>query len=262
MASALPQPAPPAARHQRSVKNYLLDPGFQLKYTGYLVAITVVLSTALGGLLWRTSQEVLSQSRTAVAQGQETVRRGKELVKTSQDLSKVVQMNIAEKYSDAPETAALFNKGAEEKAKELAGEQKRLEEEAVWLDQQARSVEEHQARILLTLAVALSSLVVILGGVGIIITHKVAGPIFKMKRQIRELGDGRLRLPGKLRKGDELVEFFETFEDTVRSLRTRREKEIERLDAAISALEAEGVATRSTAALVALRDDLRSQLES
>jgi nitrogen fixation/metabolism regulation signal transduction histidine kinase len=260
MASALPQPAQTSARHQRSVKNYLIDPGFQLKYTGYLVAITIVLSGALGGLLWRTSQEVLSESRTAVAQGQETVRRGKELVKTSQDLSKVVQMSIAEKYADEPETAALFNKGAAEKATELAGEQKRLEDEAARLDRQSRDVEAQQSRILLTLAVALSSLVIILGMVGIVITHKVAGPIFKMKRQIRELGDGQLRLPGKLRKGDELVEFFETFEETVRSLRTRREKEIERLDAAIAALESSGGPAQVTAQLTSLRDDLRSQL--
>jgi hypothetical protein len=40
-----------------------------------------------------------------------------------------------------------------------------------------------------------------------------------MKRQLREVGDGSLRRPGKLRRGDELVDFFEAFEDMIDRLR-------------------------------------------
>lgn len=253
-------PAQATGRHQRSVKNYLLDPAFQLKYTGYLVAVAIVLSGSLGAMLWNTSREVLAQSRTAVTQGKETVLRGKELVKTSQNLSKVVQLSIAEKYSDDPETAALFNKGADEKARELAAEQQRLEAEATRLDQQAQRVDSDQRTILITLASALSLLVVAIGLAGIVITHKIAGPIFKMKRQIRELGEGSMKLPGKLRKGDELVEFFDTFEQTVVALRARQSHEIKLLDEAIASLEAGGASASSLKPLRALREDMQAQL--
>ena len=40
-------------RYQRRLRNYLLDARFQLKYTGYLVATAILLSVALGSLLWK-----------------------------------------------------------------------------------------------------------------------------------------------------------------------------------------------------------------
>jgi nitrogen fixation/metabolism regulation signal transduction histidine kinase len=261
MSSSANQPAQATGRHQRSIKNYLLDPAFQLKYTGFLVAVALALSAGLGAVLWSTSQEVLSQSRTAVSQGQETVKRGKELVKTSQDLSKVVQMNIAEKYADNPETAALFNQGAEKKAQELDAEQKRLEAEADRLDRQGQLVEQQQATILTTLVVALSLLVVLIGLAGIVVTHKIAGPIFKMKRQLNELGQGKLKMPSKLRKGDELVDFFTAFEEAVARLRDRQAAEIQQLDGVIASLEAAGIAADKLRPVRDLRDQMQAELD-
>src|SRR5438445_13450890 len=49
-------------RHQRSFKNYLLDAPFQLKYTGYLVGVALVISIVLGIFLWRTSNKVVDES--------------------------------------------------------------------------------------------------------------------------------------------------------------------------------------------------------
>ncbi|MCS6900534.1 MAG: hypothetical protein RMJ98_13190 [Myxococcales bacterium] len=261
MSSSANQPAQATGRHQRSVKNYLLDPAFQLKYTGFLVAVALAISAGLGAVLWSTSQEVLSQSRTAVAQGQETVKRGKELVKTSQDLSKVVQMNIAEKYADNPETAALFQQGSEKKAQELDAEQKRLEAEAARLDRQAQQVERQQSSILTTLVVALSLLVVAIGLAGIVVTHKIAGPIYKMKRQLNELGQGKLRMPGKLRKGDELVDFFAAFEEAVTRLRDRQAAEVRQLDGILASLEAAGVAPDKLRPVRDLRDQMQAELD-
>ena len=53
-------------RHQRRLRNYLLDSHFQLKYASYLVGIAVAISVCLGIFLWRTSQEVLAQSGRAL----------------------------------------------------------------------------------------------------------------------------------------------------------------------------------------------------
>ena len=83
--------------------------------------------------------------------------------------------------------------------------------------------------------------------------------IFKMKRQIRELGEGKLKIPGKLRKGDELVDFFEAFDLTVRSLRQRQEHEIALLDAAMEKLE-EGSAGLES--LKELRAEMQDALDA
>lgn len=259
MESTAPSPAQATGRHQRSLRNYLLDAPFQLKYTSYLVAIAIFLSAALGLLLWKTSDEVLAQSKMSVVQGTETVRRGKELVKTSQKLSAVVQMNIAEKYADSPDLAKVFNEGAEKEEKRLEEEQKRLETESNRLLAHERDIERQQSRIMTTLLVALTALVLFIGAAGIVITHKIAGPIFKMKRQIRELGEGKLALPGKLRKGDELVHFFVAFEDAVKNLRRKQESQISAIDLAIARAEA-GKSDESIVALRALRDKLATEL--
>src|SRR5207247_1672345 len=71
----------------------------------------------------------------------------------------------------------------------------------------------------------------------IIFTHKVAGPIFKMKRLLREIGKGRLVIRERLRKGDELVHFFLTFEEMVQDLRDKQAREIAQLDGAIARLD-------------------------
>ena len=58
-----------------------------------------------------------------------------------------------------------------------------------------------------------------------------------MKRQLRALENGNLEVPSPLRKGDELKEFFDAFNDMVRALRKRQEEEIALLDSAISKLQ-------------------------
>ena len=121
--------AAPAGRHQRSARNYLLDPHFQLKYSGLLVGLALFLSVALGLILWNTSTKVIEQSQRAVEQGretvergQETVERGKEVLVQSKRVSQVVAMNIAKEYKDDPELAKTF-------AEEAAKDERKLEEE-------------------------------------------------------------------------------------------------------------------------------------
>src|SRR6185312_8770086 len=61
--------AAPSGRHQRRLRNYLLDAHFQLKYAGILVVVTFVVSGFLGLILWRTSDAVIAQSRESVTVG-------------------------------------------------------------------------------------------------------------------------------------------------------------------------------------------------
>jgi nitrogen fixation/metabolism regulation signal transduction histidine kinase len=236
----------PAAsgRQQRSARNYLLDRNFQLKYTALLVGIALALSVALGLILWRTSSKVIEQSQRAVEQGRETVKqgqetidRGKQVLVQSRRVSQVVAMNIAKEYKDDPELAKTFNESAAKDEAKLKEEQDRLERDAAFLaarasdlEAQAKAVATQQNALLIGLVAGLGLLVICVGLAGIVFTHKVAGPIFKMKRLLRQVGEGKLVVREKLRKGDELQHFFEAFENMVNDLRGRQMAEISKVD--------------------------------
>jgi len=231
--------APPTGRHQRRLKNYVLDAHFQFKYTGYLVGIALLFSICLGTLLWRTSVAMIAQSNKTVEQGAELVKHGQEVVEESRKVSEVVKMNIVKDpiYSDNPALLEAFKGDVDKQDDHLKSQQSALENQAASLKQQAQDILSSQHTMFVTLTTALTLLVVLIGIAGILVTHKVAGPIFKMKRQIREVGEGHLRIPNKLRKGDELVEFFGAFETMVINLRSRQQGEIDKLDQAIKTLE-------------------------
>ena len=191
-------------RHRRHIRNYLLDRSYQLKHAGYLVGVAAILSIGLGILLWQTSQTLVEESRAAVKQGQQVVAIGQDLAKESRKVTAVVQMTMEKAYGDDPELMEIFKKDSAKQQAPLAERQKELEGQAASLGQRSAQLEKQQGIMLLTLIVVLSVLVIGIGLAGIVITHKVAGPIFKMTRQIRELGEGNWRIPAPLRKGDEL----------------------------------------------------------
>jgi nitrogen fixation/metabolism regulation signal transduction histidine kinase len=249
-------------RGQRRLKNYLLDPHFQLKYSGYLVAIALLVSVGLGFVLWRTSQAVIDQSRHAVKQGEQVVARSKEVVEESRKVSLVVQMNIVKDpiYSENPALLEAFKADTDRQDQRFEKQQKSLEEQALNLKAQSAGIEKQQRTMLITLFAALALLVVLIGLAGIVVTHRVAGPIHKMRRQIREVGEGTLRQPTPLRKGDELVDFFAAFETMVKNLRSRQESEIQKIDGVLSGLESR-VASEELEPLRRLRGEMQRSLE-
>jgi nitrogen fixation/metabolism regulation signal transduction histidine kinase len=93
-----------------------------------------------------------------------------------------------------------------------------------------------QRSILLTIFGILGVLVVALGIVGIVVTHKVAGPIYKMTRHLQQLRQGSLVEPYPLRKGDDLRECFDELCSAIRTLRERQETDIRVLDDVIAEL--------------------------
>ena len=113
--------APTTGRHQRKLKNYLLDPHFQLKYTAYLVAIAVALGGSLGIVLWQTGDAVVAQAQKNVAQGQRVVELGREVVGESRKVSEVVKMNIVKDsvYQDNPVLLEAFTTDAKKQDERL-----------------------------------------------------------------------------------------------------------------------------------------------
>ena len=81
----------------------------------------------------------------------------------------------------------------------------------------------------------LALMVVLIGLLGIYFTHKVAGPIYKMKKLLKQVGDGHLHVDARLRRGDGFTDFFDTFTQMVQGLRQMEPNQLQDVEAAIKA---------------------------
>jgi len=247
--STAPTPAPAAkpVKYKRSIKNYLLDPRFQLKWTGMIIFVAFVISAIMGVFLYRTSSEVTAQSQKVIGQGEE-------LIKESQKNSDLVKMQIKKEYADAPELGETFAKGAQDLDKQLEDKHK-------FLKAQQDATIQQQKTMLMSLVAGLALLVVLIGVLGIYFTHKVVGPIYKMKLLLKQVGDGKLNFYGKLRKGDELQDFFVVFEAMVDKLKERQRGEVKTLEAAMEEAKASGASEEAIAKIKVVRDEMAAALE-
>jgi methyl-accepting chemotaxis protein len=257
--SGVPASGQPSHRGQRRLRNLLLDRHFQLKYSGYLMGIALFLSASLGFILWQTSRELIAESRSSVKLGELVVERGRTLLAESEKVNSVVRMNIVQAYADDPGLLEVFQGASDQRDTALAQGQKQLEENSTALRHQSERLEHESVIAAVAIVVALLLLVVGVGLAGVVVTHKVAGPIFKMKRLLAELAKGHFRVVARLRKGDELQAFFDAFNEAAGELGRRQEEHIRQLELALQKLEASAVANPDVSTA---RDQLLSLRES
>jgi methyl-accepting chemotaxis protein len=221
-----------AASHKRSMRNYLLDSHFQLKYAGFLVIVAVLISGVMGAVLYQTTGAVVAESSA--------------LVDESKKVSEVSRMNIRDLASDSPGLLTEFNREADAHDRVIA-------------DQQTSLIRRQRAMIA-SLVGGLALMVVLIGMLGIYITHKVAGPVYKMTRLLKQVGEGNLHVDARLRKGDELRDFFETFTRMVGGLREIEKRQLAEIEGAISALD-RGAKDDALGALDRVRQTMKKALE-
>ncbi len=228
--------AAPRPKYKRSFKNYIVDSRFQLKYTSMIVGISIAISAPLGAFLWRTSEKVVAESQ--------------KVVEESKKVSEVVSLQISKDpvYGSDPELATAFGSESTSAADKVQARQKSLARE--------------QRTMMRTLIGALGLMVLLIGLLGIYFTHKVAGPIYKMKLLLTQVGEGKLTFYGKLRKGDELQDFFETFATMVEKIKSRQQREVDALEAAIEAAKKSGASEDAIAKIRGVRDEMKRALEA
>src|SRR4051794_5951516 len=166
-------------------RTYVIDRGFQLKYTLLLVVVGAVISSLFGGMMYLAhldAQRALNpppQLRDALARADSTL---------------------------------------------------------LWL----------MVAITVMMATAF-------GLFGILITHRVAGPVFVMSHYMSILAKGRYPLMRSLREQDELKGFFQRFQDAVEALRVREASEADVLTEAVTRLEGVAQSAEAKAALESVR---------
>jgi len=113
----------------------------------------------------------------------------------------------------------------------------------------------------LVLGSSLVGIVLILTVLTIVVTHRVAGPVYKMKKLFSRIDGESLQLWEKLRKGDELHDVFEEFSAMLRRLRESRYLDIEKLEKVCAELEKEGVPQQACVPLQEIIERYRQSVE-
>ncbi|MDX2090586.1 MAG: hypothetical protein SFX73_22190 [Kofleriaceae bacterium] len=127
---------------------------------------------------------------------------------------------------------------------------------------QIMALEQGRLRILWVLIVTGLVLVLGLAFYGIKMTHKVAGPLFKVTLYLAKMRDGRFDKVWNLRKGDQLVDFYEHFKTAHAGVVTMHKDDIARLAEVIAAAEGAGLGDHPTLAeLRAMRKKKENAIE-
>jgi nitrogen fixation/metabolism regulation signal transduction histidine kinase len=125
-----------------------------------------------------------------------------------------------------------------------------------------RYSEEADRKVAVRIVAGVILLAIALAFTGIMVTHRMVGPVYRLKLCVRQVRDGHLTLAvGGLRKGDELQDLFEVFREMVASLRTAQQRDITDLELAIERAREAGLPSDAVSMLVATRDRMRAALE-
>jgi len=249
--------APETRGYKRSWRNYLLDARYQLRFTALIVVICGGLMAVVG---WFVMGATDSATTTAI------------------DAVLGVQCQAPERASAPAQVTVHSNDAPDTPGASVAGRARRpvvveIEEEPVVptvpVAQIARyhmcrlaqgaaviHIRARRDRIRYVMLGACVALTIGLAFYGIKMTHKVAGPLHKVGLYFAKMRDGRYDTVYALRKGDQLIAFYEHFKQAHEGLRAVERQDVDVLRALIAAADAAGVGDRDQACRDSL-DELR-----
>ncbi len=237
--------------------NYLVDRPFQLKATAMIVGLTLLIGAPLGFLLFKTTGEAVAIGQDAVEIGQTANAAETEAVKQAELLNKRLEMESMLRLGNDPKQVEQLRAANAIETDKLKKQADTVKAHADTLAKHRDALERTRRGLLLSVAGGIAALVLLVGVAGIFFTHKVAGPIHRMRALFRDVGEGKFTPYRPLRSGDELQDFFAEFSTMVEKLKERQRAELERLDKAVARAEKGGADTESIAELRAVRDAIK-----
>lgn len=263
--------------YKRSWKNLLINKKYQLRFTLVMVGLSTLLMAGLGWWVMRVANETTTVSIASVrgtpCQPVPEMIDAPELAAPAESTAPAVPMQLDEPGKPAPlPTPAEPDAATEGSAAGSAdGEEPRraritMDDSSLtmiksvpkmpsdfgakvvahWtcelrLAGQIEALEQGRLRILWVLIATGLALVLGLAFYGIKMTHKVAGPLFKVSLYFAKMRDGRFDKVWNLRKGDQLVDFYEHFKTAHAGVVTMQKEDIARISEVIVAAEAAGL---------------------
>lgn len=275
-----PTPKPRAAApYKRSWKNLLINKRYQLQFTLFMVGLSTVLIVSLGIWVMRVANETTEVSATSV-RGTPCPRIP--IIEQVKEEPPPVPMKLPDPNAPAP--APADDKEQEPPEAGEDGERPRVKVQidessmtmmtpapvvvpvpedlgqkvvAHWtcelkLAARLDGLERGRMRILWVLIGTGLLLILGLAAYGIKMTHKVAGPLFKVGLYLGKMKNGRYDKVYNLRKGDQLVDFYEHFKHGHAGVVQMQKDDMARIKAVIAAAEGAGLGDHAT--VVELRE--------
>jgi hypothetical protein len=245
--------------YKRSWKNLLINKRYQLRFTLFMVGLSALLMVGLGIWVMSVANEATAVSMTSVrgdacprlpslepeddvrvpapsmkldepaaAPRDDEPRRGNvQIDESSMTLTQTVPPDLADQII-AHWTCELRQVAAFD------------------------SLERGRLRILWAMILTGIALVLGLALYGIKMTHRVAGPLFKVSLYLTKMRAGRFDKVYNLRKGDQLVEFYDHFKLAHDGVVAMQREDISQISAVIAAAEAAGAGAHPS--IAALRE--------
>ena len=280
-------------KNKRRLKNYLIDRDYQLRYTMYSVVIAAVLCGGLGALvIWQTREATslyLSQRKTATStfknQRQETTKLINKIRKAGNwdveqllaTATKMVDIQLQSKDALVREVAKKVKLKLDQDDRQRVSRRKKETQRLARFRQQADralvaqriehdkiAVNQRKAKeLILIIAIVVFGIIflVILFLFFIVITHKVAGPLYKMGRYIDDVREGRLHTVYNLRKGDQLAGFYNRFKLMHEALKEREQADIKAMESVLAICENQQASGVAVEELKARLDAKRSSVD-
>jgi hypothetical protein len=239
--------APQEPSKKRRWRNFLLEPRFQLKFTVYLVAVSVVLAALLGVFLFRNTQALLDEASAAVEARSHAAEASRELSNAT------LSNELLNRMGDPRFVAQL-----QASSKEIDA---RFEAERVAVIAQRAELVRRQRLMWLVLGGSLVGLLVLIALVSIVLTHRVAGPLMRIRRMVNDVAAGQLRPPPYgLREKDELKDIFDATRGMIHVLRKQQEDDVLVITHALERAEQQGLTGEWLEDLKALETRIRARL--
>lgn len=232
-------------KNQRKLSNFLLDSSFQMRFVRYAVLIAALVGAIGAAALWRSDEALIRQAEVAVKAREGAADEARELGRTA------LTRKLLGRFDDP-----TFERVLREQSQEIDARFE-TERQAIARDKEALVSRERGA--LAVLAATFLAFVGLVALAVIVVTHRIAGPVYRFRVLAEEVGNGRLPKPRSLRDRDEMQALHATFGWMVEQLRQREGEEIEKLEKALAAARA-GSQAEALAALEALRDGKRSRI--
>lgn len=263
------KPSGATPQQKRLLRNFLINKRLQLRYTIVSMLVTVGLCACLGTVvIWQNRQATSffitqhkkttelfrkqRQERRKLIKGIREVARKdlKKVLKTTRDM---LDLQLKDKDPDVREAAKIAKMEFAQHDKARLKRQKEADQALLTKrkkdDLQLLRQRKHQDRldanrrqgqemlIVIVLIAFCAIVAVVIFFFNITLTHKIAGPLFKMGRYLDEVAAGRLPMVYNIRKGDQLQDFFARFRAAYDAIVRRTEEDIVVLEDALKRIE-------------------------
>jgi nitrogen fixation/metabolism regulation signal transduction histidine kinase len=232
---------------KRRWRNFLIEPTFQLKFAAYPLTVAVLLGAVLGGFLFRNTQALLEEASNSL----EARSRAAE---ASRELSNATLSNeLIKKMGDPVFVAQLQT--ASQKIDE------RYEAERAAIIAQRAELVKRQRNMWVAFVATLAGFLFVITLTTIVLTHRVAGPLMRIRRMVKDVASGTIRPPPYgLRGSDELKDIFDATRGMLHVLRKQTEDDALVLSHALERAQKEGLKSEWLEDLRTLESRIKARL--